>query len=250
MLENLDGSEEALRGIAHNLQQLEARISAACARVGRNRAEVTLVAVSKTRSIVEIRAAYACGLRHFGENLIEEAENKIPELRRALADDPAVWHLIGHVQSRKARRAVELADLLHSVDSVRLATRLDRFAAELGRRLPILVQINVSGEATKSGWAAWDAGTSAVTLREIESLAKLEHLEVRGLMTMAPLVDDVELARPVFRALRELRDLYRQKLDFSVWRDLSMGMTNDFEVAIEEGATLVRIGRAIFDPNI
>jgi pyridoxal phosphate enzyme (YggS family) len=133
---------------------------------------------------------------------------------------------------------------------MRLATRLDRFSEELSRRLPVLLQINVSGEATKSGWAAWDAETSAATLREIEGLAKMEHLEVRGLMTMAPLVDDAELARPVFRALRELRDLYRQKLDFSAWRDLSMGMTNDFEVAIEEGATLVRIGRAIFDPSI
>ena len=248
MSENLI-PEEPYRTIARNLQRLEARISAACARVGRNRSEVTLVAVSKTRSIAEIRAAYACGLRHFGENLVEEAETKIPELRRALADDPAVWHLIGHVQSRKARRAAELADLIHSVDSVRLATRLDRFAEELSRRLPILVQINVSGEATKYGWAAWDAETSEASLREIESLAKLEHLEVRGLMTMAPLVDDAELVRPVFRALRELRDLYRQRLDFSAWRDLSMGMTNDFEVAIEEGATLVRIGRALFDPN-
>ena len=235
--------------IAANLQRVEKRIEEACARAGRRRDEVTLVAVTKTRSIQEIEIAYRCGLRHFGENRMEEAETKVPELRERFADDPATWHMVGHVQSRKAGRALTIADVIHSVDSLRLARRLDRFAAEMGRRLPILVEVNVSGEASKYGFAAWDAGTRPAFIDQMGELETFAHLEVLGLMTMAPIVVDPELARPVFRQLRRMSDTLREQVPFSPWPDLSMGMTDDFQVAVEEGATIVRIGRAIFGPG-
>jgi PLP dependent protein len=232
--------------IALNLERVEARIEGACRRAGRARGEVTLVAVSKTRTLDELRAAYRAGARHFGENRVEEAEGKVPLLRAEWAADPATWHLIGHVQSRKAARAVEVADVLHAVDSLHLAERLERAASAKGVRVPILLEVNVSGEASKQGFAAWDDTSEQAFLAEVQALAGLTHLEPRGLMTMAPIVAEAELARPVFRRLRALRDALGAAAPFAPWRDLSMGMTDDFEVAIEEGATLVRIGRAIF----
>lgn len=237
-----DGSND----IRANIERVEQRILAACRRAGRARGQVTLVAVSKTRTVDEIMAAYRCGIRHFGENRVEEAESKVAQLRQELKEDPIIWHMIGHIQSRKAKMAVELADMVHSVDSLRLATRLDHFAAEKNLRLPILLELNVSGEASKEGFVAWDESLWAESLVQIQSFADLRHLQVRGLMTMAPIVADPEQARPVFRRLRQLRDVLRARATFSTWEDLSMGMTDDFEVAIEEGATLVRIGRAIF----
>ena len=241
-------ADELERSIAANLEGVERRIAAACARVGRKRGEVTLVAVSKTRSIAEILAAYRAGVRHLGENRVEEAEEKVPALRESFAADPVIWHMIGHVQSRKARGAVEFCDVIHSVDSLHLAARLDRFAAEMGKQVPILLEVNVSGEASKYGFAASDLTMHADLSGQVEQLAALVHLRVEGLMTMAPIVADPEQARPVFRALRQLRDELRDRFTFSSWAELSMGMTDDFEVAIEEGATMVRIGRAIFGP--
>jgi len=173
----------------------------------------------------------------------------MPELREGFANCPPTWHMIGHVQSRKAKRAVALADVIHSVDSLRLARRLDRFAAEMGKCLPILLEVNVSGEASKYGYAAWDAATRAAFISNARELEALTHLKVRGLMTMAPVVTDPELARPVFRQLMQLADILRDQVPFSPWTELSMGMTDDFEVALEEGATMVRIGRAIFGPR-
>lgn len=233
--------------IAANVTRVEERIAAACARAGRTRGEVTLVAVTKLRAAEEVLAAYRCGLRHFGENRVEEAEVKLPRLASQWDGTPPTWHLIGHLQSRKARDAVLLFDTVHSVDSLRLATRLDRFAAEEGRSLPVLLEVNVSGEETKFGWTVTNAAEQNAFVDEVRGLAALAHLEVRGLMTMAPLVADAEQARPVFRALRALRDRLRAEAPFSAWPDLSMGMTNDYAVAIEEGATLVRIGRALFE---
>lgn len=235
--------------IAVNLERVEQRIAEACARAGRARGEVTLVAVTKTRSPGEIVQAYRCGLRHFGENRVEEAEVKLPALAGAFDAGPVTWHMIGHVQSRKARRAVEVADIIHSVDSLRLANRLDRFAAEMGKRMPILLELNVSGEESKEGFAAWDEETTAAFGEQVPALMACEHLELRGLMTMAPIVPQAELARPVFQALRRIRDLLRERYPALAWAELSMGMTDDFEVAIEEGATMVRIGRAIFGPR-
>jgi len=235
--------------LSGNVAAVRRRIEAACQRVGRSSDEVTIVAVSKTRSPAEIEAAYACGLRHFGENRIEEAEAKIPEVTRRLGDG-ITWHMVGHIQSRKAGRVAQLADVVHSVDSVKLAQRLDRAAAEADRILPVLLECNVSGEASKYGFdaATGQAGSGlGETVREILACG---HLRLRGLMTMAPIADDPETVRPVFARLRALRDALQEGMPGLVLPELSMGMTDDFEVAVEEGATVVRIGRAIFGPAV
>ncbi|MBC7249786.1 MAG: YggS family pyridoxal phosphate-dependent enzyme [Anaerolineae bacterium] len=227
--------------MAANLQRVQERIASAAERVGRDPAEVILVAVSKTHPPETIRAAYELGLRHFGENRVEEAVGKIGELPQDIT-----WHMVGHLQSRKAALAVKLFDIIHSVDSVKLARRLDRFCTEEGRTMPVLLEVNVSGETSKYGFPIADrAGLEAA----IAEMLKLPQVRIEGLMTMAPIVPDPEDARPVFRGLRELRDELAHKFPQIEWRHLSMGMTDDFEVAIEEGATMVRIGRAIFGPR-
>ena len=211
------------------------RIAAAARRAGRDPAEITLVAVSKTQPVEVIGVAYELGLRDFGENRLEEAESKLDRL-----PDDIRWHMVGHVQSRKAAQAVRPYALVHSVDSVKLARRLDRFAGEIGRTLPVLLEVNVSGEASKYGLQPADVEIAA------EAMRGFQHLQIQGLMTMAPIVPDPEEARPVFVALRELRERLAARFPDLDWRHLSMGMTDDFEVAVEEGATIVRIGRAIF----
>jgi len=231
--------------IGANLAAVEQRITAACERAGRARGEVTLVVVTKTRSLEEIVAAYRCGVRHFGENRVEEATGKAPALRATFEADPAAWHMIGHVQGRKARDVVALADVVHSVDSVRLATRLDRFSGEAGKRLPVLLEANVSGEESKYGFSAWDEAGCDALMAAAREIAALPHLDARGLMTMAPIVADPEEARPVFVRLRRLCEALRDATG-RAWPDLSMGMTDDYPIAVEEGATMVRIGRAIF----
>jgi pyridoxal phosphate enzyme (YggS family) len=184
--------------------------------------------VTKEVGVSAIRAAFDCGVRDLGENRLQEAEDKIAQLSDLKPD--VTWHMVGHLQSNKARAAVELFDIIHSIDSVRLAEILSR---RVERRFPVLLQVNVSGEATKSGFAM---GEIASAVNEIK---KLPNIRVMGLMTIAPLVSDPEEVRPVFRKLRELRDSLGLE-------HLSMGMTDDFEVAVEEGATMLRVGRAIF----
>jgi pyridoxal phosphate enzyme (YggS family) len=227
--------------IAGNATQVRDRIAAAAARAGR-KDPILLVAVSKGQPVALIRAAHAAGLREFGENRVEEAGPKI----EALADVADLhWHMIGHIQSRKADLASGRFDLIHSVDRLKIARRLEDRAARAGARQPILLECNVSGEEAKSGWPmartdGWDE-----QLSDIEQVVGYAHLDVRGLMTMAPMSDDAELVRSVFRRLRELRDFLARRLPGD-WSELSMGMTDDFELAVEEGATIVRIGRAIF----
>ncbi len=225
--------------IAANIERVRARIAAAAERVGRAPEEVTLVAVTKTRTPDEITAAYRAGVRHFGENRVEEAEAKVPLLDLT----GTTWHMVGHLQSRKARRAIRLFDIIHSVDSVKLARRLDRLAAEEGKTLPVLIEVNVSGEESKYGFHPGDLDEA------VPQIVVLSHLRVEGLMTVAFIATDPEEVRPVFAALRRLRDELRERFPQSEWKHLSMGMTDDFEVAIEEGATMVRIGRAIFGPR-
>jgi hypothetical protein len=240
------GNKSVLQVVRTNLARVEKRIAAACERSGRPREAVTLVAVTKTRTLDDIRAAYACGVRDLGENRIEELAPRAEALLEEFAADPPRWHMIGHVQSRKAVEVVGGADLLHSLDSIRLAERLDRFAAEAGRILPVLVECNVSGEASKEGFAAWSEELLPDCLAALARLEALPHLAVRGLMTMAPYEARPEQTRPVFRRLRHLQGVLRVSLPFAGWDELSMGMTNDYVVAVEEGATMVRIGRAIF----
>lgn len=223
--------------VADNLAAVRARIQAAAARAGRNAADIQLVAVSKTILPEIMREVLAEGVTTFGESRIQEAKAKIPDLPGKLQ-----WHFIGHLQTNKAREAVELFNTIQSVDSVRLARELDKCAGQACRTVPVLLECNVSGESTKFGFKPDEV---AAALAELNALSRLE---IRGLMTMAPFFEDPQNARPTFRALRELRDRLQQQHGIPL-PALSMGMTNDFEVAIEEGATLVRIGTAIFRPS-
>ena len=219
---------------------VQERITAACRRAGRQPEEIRLVAVSKTFPPERIREAFVAGLRAFGENRVQEANAKRP----ALADLDITWHLVGHLQTNKVKAACELFHWVHSVDSLRLAQKLDQTAAERGNRLPVLIEVNLSGEETKSGLRQEEA------LRLAEEVGRLEALELRGLMTLPPFWENLEEVRPYFRRLRKLAlEIDSKKLRGVSMQELSMGMSHDFEVAIEEGATTVRVGTAIFGPR-
>jgi pyridoxal phosphate enzyme (YggS family) len=226
------------------LDRLRRRIAAAAGRARRDPAGIRLIAVSKGKGIDAVREAAAAGLTDFGENYLEEAESKIRVLPAEL-----VWHMIGHVQSRKAKGVVERFRFVHSVDSAKLAGRLSRFAAERGAAVKILLECNVSGEAAKSGWPAADPSQWRILFGQWEGILSLPGLSVIGLMTMAPFAEDPEESRPVFRRLRDLLREARAAFPDAVGPELSMGMTDDFEPAVEEGATMVRIGRALFGPR-
>lgn len=234
--------------IAVRLAEVHSIIAAACQRAGRSPGDVQLIAVSKTHPPSLILEVLQAGAQHLGENRVEEAESKIPALR-SLTDQPVTWHMIGHIQSRKARDVTVLFDWVHSVDSLKLASKLSAPSVEQGRRLPVLLEFNVSGEASKYGFQAvgWEQNSAvrAALWREVEQIASLPGLDVRGLMTMAPIVPVMEQTRSVFASLRGLRDALQASLGLPL-PHLSMGMTDDYPVAIEEGATIVRIGRAIF----
>jgi pyridoxal phosphate enzyme (YggS family) len=228
-----------LAELARNLAAVRARVAAAAGRAGRDAGEVTVVAVSKTVPLECLRGAPAAGLADLGENRVQEAAPKIEALGHAVT-----WHLVGHLQSNKAKAATRLFDLIHSIDDVDLATALDRHAGALGKRQRVLFQVNVSGEESKSGFAPAQLRTVA------ERLAALPHLQPEGLMTIAPQGAGEDELRGVFRALRLLRDQLAPAFPGGSWRHLSMGMTDDYEIAVEEGATLVRVGRAIFGEHV
>jgi hypothetical protein len=245
------------------LERVRARIAEACLRARRAPSEVTLIAVSKTFPPEAVLEAMAAGQRDFGENRVEEAIPKIAMVDELLVHtQPSTinqqptnvhWHLIGHVQSRKAKDAIGCFDLIHSIDSFKLAHKMnDRLSSQSSIVDPqsILLECNVSGETSKEGFlvAGWEHDRLALDafVRAVEQVVALPHLRVCGLMTMAPLADDPEQARPYFASLRALRDALRERCPGVSWDHLSMGMTDDFEVAVAEGATMVRIGRAIF----
>jgi pyridoxal phosphate enzyme (YggS family) len=221
-----------------NIARVRERIAGACRRCGRRPEEVQLVAVSKTVPPERIRAAYAAGLRDFGENRVQEANAK----RAALSDLTVTWHLVGHLQTNKAKLARELFHWVHSLDSLRLAQKLDEAAPCSGDRLPVLLEVNLGEEAAKSGAREPELSLLA------EQVSRLPTLDLRGLMVLPPFFEDPEQARPFFRRLRELAKTIDAANHVSL-RELSMGMSHDFEVAIEEGATLVRLGTAIFGPR-
>jgi pyridoxal phosphate enzyme (YggS family) len=223
-------------GLQGRIAQVQERIAAAARRAGRDPDAVTLVAVSKTVDRAAVDEAYRAGLRQFGENRVQEAKAKFGPGRPA----DLTLHLIGTLQTNKAKDAVALFDVVQSVDRAGVIDALGKRAAQAGRRLPVLLEVNVAGEASKQG--SDPAEAPALVAR----LAGQEWLQLRGLMTMAPLVADPEETRPVFRALRRLRDDLRRANPGLDLPDLSMGMTNDYPVAVEEGATIVRVGRAIF----
>jgi pyridoxal phosphate enzyme (YggS family) len=228
--------------IAENVRSVRERIAAAADRAGRVPSEVRLVAVTKTRTAQEVVSVCRAGVRDIGENRVGEAEDKRPEV--GLPE--ITWHMVGHLQSRKAKRALELFDILHSLDSVKLARRIDRLGAEREIVLPVLIEVNVSGEASKYGFSLSDRDALE---QAVDQILSLPHLRVEGLMTVAFIAKDPEEVRPVFAKLCGLRDAFRIRFPQAEWKHLSMGMTDDFEVAIEEGATMVRIGRALFGPR-
>lgn len=215
-------------GVAANIAAVRARIAHAAEQAGRDAGEITLVGISKTHPAASVRAAFDAGLRDFGENRVQEASAKIDELRAA--NVLPRWHLVGHLQRNKVAAAVDRFDILHSIDSIRVAEAINERAAIPVR---VLIEVNIGGEASKLGVAPIEASALAA------NIAKMRQLDLVGLMTVAPRVDDPEDVRPVFRRLRELRDAIGL-------RELSMGMTDDFDVAVSEGSTLVRVGRAIF----
>ncbi|HEU0000993.1 MAG TPA: YggS family pyridoxal phosphate-dependent enzyme [Ktedonobacteraceae bacterium] len=226
--------------LADNLEYVRGAIAQAAERANRDAQDVTLIAVSKTVTLDLVRIAYNLGVTDFGENRVQDALPKIaefhpPELR---------WHMIGHLQSNKVSKVVGAFASVQSMDNLHLAQALERHADKQGMVLPVLLQVNVSGEASKEGMSA------AETPELARQIVALSHLRVEGLMTIAPLVQNPEETRPVFRQLRLLRDHLRNEIPQCEWQHLSMGMTDDYRVAIEEGATIVRIGRAIFGERV
>ena len=241
----MDAADTVDAALAARLAVLRERIAAAAARSGRPAEAVSLMAVTKNVEAGRIRAAYALGLRDFGENRIQEAERKRPELASL---DGARWELIGHLQTNKVKEALALFGRVQSADSLRLLERLEARAASVSRELPILLEINAGEEASKLGFAP-DAVVEAARV-----LGSFPHLRAQGLMTVAPIGGE-EVVRPVFRRLRAIRDMLRETQPQGPeglgggWDVLSMGMSDDYEIAIEEGATLVRIGRGLFGPR-
>ncbi|HIE57282.1 MAG TPA: YggS family pyridoxal phosphate-dependent enzyme [Anaerolineales bacterium] len=231
--------------IAENYRRVLENIARTAQKAGRNPDDVQLVVVTKGHPVETAQAVVAAGARCLGENYVEEALPKIEVLSAAGLE----WHMIGHVQSRKARHVVDSFAWVHSVDRLKLARRLDRFAGERGQVLPILLECNVSGEETKFGWPVWDEPRWPEFAEDLVPLMELPHLEVRGLMTMPPYDPDPEKSRPYFERLVRLRDFLAIRFPDADWSELSMGMSNDYEVAVQSGATIVRVGTAIVGPR-
>jgi pyridoxal phosphate enzyme (YggS family) len=226
-----------MRDIKDRLIQVKDRIKEAAEACGRNPEHISLVAVSKTKSADQVLEAIEAGVTILGENYVQEARDKIA----TLSESPVSWHFIGHLQSNKAKYAVKLFDLIHSVDSLKLARELNKQAQKNEKIQQILVQVNISQEETKSGISVDE------TMDLVKEISRLENVSIRGLMTMPPYFNQPEKVKPYFAALRDLRDQIQQTSNLNVPMDeLSMGMTGDFEVAIEQGATMVRVGTAIF----
>ncbi len=237
-------SGQSLMPVAENIAQIQTHIAAAANKSGRKVEDITLMAVSKTVPPEKIREAYQAGLRIFGESRVQEITTKVKSLQD-LTD--ASWHMIGHLQSNKAAKAVELFNSVDSLDSLKLAEKLNAAAGVAVKKLPVLIEINVGGESVKTGVSPDSAELEAI----LQAAPRLPHLEVRGLMTVPPFADDPEQARPYFRKLRELRE----KIAAARWPSinmnvLSMGMSHDFEVAIEEGSTCIRVGTALFGERL
>ncbi len=233
--------ETLVSSINKRYRYILARIADSAAGVGREPGTVRLVVVSKSQPLEVIRAAVAAGISTFGENYVEEAKVKIAAMRETLVE----WHMIGHVQSRKADLVAVNFAMLHSLDGLKLARRLERFCSDLSRTLPVLLEFNVSGEQSKFGFPAWKEQNWPELESEIEQILVFPHLRVCGLMTMPPYFEDPERTRPYFKRLRHLQEFLAKRFPGENWKELSMGTSVDFEAAIQEGATFVRVGQAI-----
>ena len=232
--------------IRANLESVQARIAAATKLAGRDAATIRMVAVTKGHPVEAISILQQLGVLDIGESYVEDAREK----QALLGQTPSLkWHMIGHIQSRKAQLVAGNFDLVHSVDTLKLARRLDRFAGEASRKLAILLECNVSAEVSKTGWPVWNNEGETAFMKDVAELVMLKNLEPHGLMTIAPVIDRPDQAKAYFKKLRMLRDKLAEKVPQTYWRELSMGMSDDFESAITEGATLVRIGTAILGPR-
>lgn len=222
--------------ISENLNDVRARIREACAASGRKETDVTLIAVSKTKPVEMLKEAYDAGVRDFGENKVQEILEKYPELPSDIR-----WHMIGHLQKNKVRQVIDKVVMIHSVDSVSLAEQIEKEAAKRNLEIDILLEVNVAGEETKFGFSPEKVEEA------IRSIAKLPHVHIKGLMTIAPFVENSEENRDVFKKLYQLNvDMQRKNIDNVNMTVLSMGMTGDYEVAVEEGAGMIRVGTGIF----
>lgn len=231
--------------IAENIKAVRERIRDTARRVGRDPSGIKLVAVSKTVDVDRIKEAVLAGITILGENRVQEAKDKIEEFNRVQTSDSRLqtvsWHMVGHLQTNKAKTAVQLFDLIHSVDSIHLAEEIDRQARKIEKIQRVLIEVNLGGEETKYGVSPEEV------IDTFKEISRLKNISIEGLMVMPPFSEDPEKVRPYFKELRELRDRINElRVRSYELRDLSMGMSNDFEVAIEEGATMVRIGTAIF----
>ena len=256
-----------MESIRERYEKVLRRIGEAARSTGRDPESVRLVVVTKLQSVEIVQEAIAAGARYLGENYADEAVGKMlslqvdrPQFSESFVKKAEVqndskqqsrvqWHIIGHVQSRKAHLVCEYFDYLHSLDSLKLALRLDSICAEIGRVLPVLLEFNVSGEQSKSGWPAWDEAHWSDLLAEIDQIVEFPHLRVDGLMTMPPFFENPEDSRPFFKRLRKLQEFLAYNVPRIAWHELSMGMSGDYEVAVQEGATWVRIGQAILGPR-
>jgi pyridoxal phosphate enzyme (YggS family) len=238
--------------IAQNIQTLQQTIQEACQRANRDPSNVTLIAISKKKPVKDIFEAIEAGLQHFGENRVEESQIKIPKVNQQ-TQSKLIWHMVGHIQSRKAKQVVPLFEYVHSVDSLKIAQKLSQSAQEQNQVCKIFLEINISGEASKYGFQAGTWETRPTIKQELwqefATIKQLPFLEIQGLMTMAPIVENTEQTRPVFADLVKLQIALRTDFDVKL-PHLSMGMTDDYPIAIEEGATVVRVGRAIFGERI
>jgi PLP dependent protein len=233
---------ELIQSIREKYLQVLDKIASAARSAGRQPESVKLVVVTKTQPIEIVRAAIEAGITTLGENYPEEGVMKLQSMREFSAVE---WHMIGHVQGRKAQLVAENFNLLHSLDSLKLAKRLDRFCGEAGRTLPVLLEFNVGGEDSKSGWLAGDEAHWTSLLEELAAVIALPNLQVRGLMTMPPLGQTAEFARPFFQQLKRLQAYLASQFPPVNFSELSMGTSGDYETAVQEGATMVRVGTAI-----
>jgi len=238
--------DKLAENISKNIEMVRQKIEQAASSAGRSSNEVKLVVVTKGQSGDVLSTAFMAGIRTFGENYPEETIKKIQTLQ---AYQGIEWHMIGHLQSRKARIVAENFSLLHSLDSVSLARKLDQILSEQNKAMPVMLECNVSGEETKYGWPAWDEDQWQVLLADVSLVLKCRNLVLVGLMTMPPLFEEIEGTRPYFRKLYALKEFLSREISAEYFKELSMGTSADYAVAIQEGATYVRIGQAILGPR-
>lgn len=241
--ENYSGE---VTGIRANLEIVQSKINAAAVKVGRDPKSIKLVAVTKLMPLEVVQSAYAAGMHCFGENYPEQAVEKI----LAMEGQPHIeWHMIGHIQSRKAELVSRYFDQVHSVDRLKIARYLNRYCGELNKVMPILIEVNLSGEDSKAGFPAWHEDQWMELTIALDAIVELPNVNVRGLMTMPPLFDDPEQIRSIYRELRRLQHFLVDRFPNASWDELSIGTSFDYEIAVEEGATLVRIGTELFGPR-